>query len=181
MGATAFSLRSRSAIVSSGAKQRQRKRIAISFIAAPLQTAGVSLLDMVTGLNHVTLSVANLDCAFRFYGETLGLCPVARWYKGAYLTAGDFWMCLTLESELIERPLNPTYDHIAFTVSASDYQTLCSRLIDAGAQQWQENHSEGDSFYFLDPDGHKLEIHVTDFASRMDALRRTPPREPVLV
>ena len=87
---------------------------------------------------------------------------------------------MTLESDLSERTLNPTYDHIAFTVSASDYQALCARLIDAGAQQWQENHSEGDSFYFVDPDGHKLEIHVADLESRLAALRRTPPRELVL-
>ena len=71
---------------------------------------------MVTGLNHVTLSVVDLDRAFRFYSEALGLRPVARWYKGAYFTAGDSWICLTLESDLSERSLNPTYDHIAFTV-----------------------------------------------------------------
>jgi catechol 2,3-dioxygenase-like lactoylglutathione lyase family enzyme len=135
---------------------------------------------MITGLNHVTLSVANLDRAFRFYSETLGLHPVARWYKGAYLTAGEFWICLTLELELPERSVSPTYDHIAFTVSASDYVALCSCLMNAGVQQWQQNHSEGDSFYFLDPDGHKLEIHVTDLASRIEALRQTPPRELVL-
>ena len=135
---------------------------------------------MVTGLNHITLSVVDLDRAFRFYTEVLGLRPVARWYKGAHLTVGDFWICLTLESDLSERSLNSTYDHIAFTVLASDYQTHCSRLIDAGAQQWQENHSEGDSFYFLDPDGHKLEIHVTGLQSRIEALKRTVPRELVL-
>lgn len=135
---------------------------------------------MVTGLNHITLSVVDLDRAFRFYSESLGLRPVARWYKGAYLAAGEFWVCLTLESEQIDRPLNPTYDHVAFTVSDSDYQTLCARLTDAGVKQWQENHSEGDSFYFLDPDGHKLEVHVSDLERRLEALRRTPPRELVL-
>jgi glutathione S-transferase fosA5 len=145
-----------------------------------IQTGGDSFLNMVTGLNHVTLSVVDLDRAFRFYRETLGLRPVARWYRGAYLTAGDFWICLTLESDLSERTLNSTYDHVAFTVLASDYQALCARLVDAGAQQWQENHSEGDSFYFLDPDGHKLEIHVTDLESRLAVLRQTPPKELVL-
>lgn len=147
---------------------------------APLWTVGVSLWDMVTGLNHITLSVADLDRAFRFYSESLGLRPVARWYKGAHLAAGEIWVCLTLESELTNRPTNPTYDHIAFTVSDSDYQTLCARLTDAAVQQWQENHSEGDSFYFLDPDGHKLEIHVSDLERRLESLRRTPPRELVL-
>jgi hypothetical protein len=105
---------------------------------------------------------------------------VARWYRGAYLAAGDLWLCLTLEADLSDRPLNPTYDHIAFSVSEPDFRPLCSRLIDAGAPRWQENHSEGDSLYFIDPDGHKLEIHTTGLRSRIEALKRRPPKELVL-
>jgi glutathione S-transferase fosA5 len=134
---------------------------------------------MVTGLNHVTLSVADLDRAFRFYTEALGMRPVARWYKGAYLAAGDLWLCLTLESDRPSR-LSSTYDHIAFSASESDFHPLCSRLMSAGAQLWQENRSEGDSLYFLDPDGHKLEVHVSDLRSRIESLRRDPPANLVL-
>ena len=39
---------------------------------------------------------------------------------------------------------------------------------------FKENHSEGESFYFLDPDGHKLEIHVGDWQSRLTTKRQNP-------
>jgi catechol 2,3-dioxygenase-like lactoylglutathione lyase family enzyme len=50
---------------------------------------------MVTGLNHVTLAVRDLDRSFRFYTEALGLRPAARWYRGAYLLAGPDWIRLS--------------------------------------------------------------------------------------
>jgi hypothetical protein len=39
---------------------------------------------------------------------------------------------------------------------------------------WQENRSEGASLYFLDPDGHKLEIHAGDWQTRLAAMKQDP-------
>ena len=33
-------------------------------------------------------------------------------------------------------------------------------FIEAGVEVFKDNTSPGDSFYFLDPDGHKLEIRI---------------------
>lgn len=101
---------------------------------------------------------------------------MARWYKGAYLLAGNDWICLTLDTETRSAAL-PEYTHVAFTVAANDFDAMMLRLQQAGVSSWQQNHSHGASFYFLDPDGHKLEIHASDLKARLQSLRDKPPRE----
>ena len=64
--------------------------------------------------------------------------------------------------------------HYAFSVGAAGFAPLCARLEAAEVFIWQDNHSEGESFYFLDPDGHRLEIHVGDLASRLAHCRASP-------
>ena len=131
---------------------------------------------MVSGINHITLAVRELERSFSFYADVLGLRPVAIWYKGAYLEAGADWLCLTLDSSTRSGSL-PEYTHVAFTLSEEEFSAAVERIRAAGAECWQENHSEGESFYFLDPDGHKLELHVGTLASRLESLEKKPPRE----
>ena len=130
--------------------------------------------DMVTGLNHTTFAVRDLDASFLFYTELLGLRPVARWSKGAYFTAGEHWFCLNLDPATRTEPL-PEYTHLAFSVAANDLSALQVRLEQAGVIRRHRNRSPGDSFYFLDPDGHKLEIHGSGLEARLNALRANPP------
>ena len=66
---------------------------------------------MISGLNHLTLTVSDLDKSFDFYVDVLGFKPEGRWDKGAY---------------------------------------------------------------FLDPDGHKLELHSGDLSTRLEAVRLNP-------
>ncbi|WP_218080393.1 fosfomycin resistance glutathione transferase [Anthocerotibacter panamensis] len=125
---------------------------------------------MITGINHITLATADLERAFDFYVNTLGCRPVARWWRGAYLLAGNLWLCLTLE------PLaqDSTYTHLAFNVEAEDYEAFSQTLLAGGVKQWKTNSSEGASLYFLDPDGHKLELHVGNLQTRIEQTKAHP-------
>jgi len=128
---------------------------------------------MITGINHITLSVKDVDRSFEFYNKILGFKPVAKWVNGAYLLAGDLWFCLFLDHDTRRTKL-PEYTHIAFTISKHNFNILSQRIKKSGAEIWQENRSEGDSLYFLDPDGHKLEIHVSDLVSRIKTFKENP-------
>lgn len=110
-----------------------------------------------------------------FWHGLLGLTLHARWNTGAYLTCGDLWVCLSFdEARRYVPPQESDYTHYAFTVAEADFQPFSQRLEQAGVTVWKQNKSEGASFYFLDPDGHKLELHVGSLAARLAACREKP-------
>jgi len=127
----------------------------------------------VTGLNHLTLAVRDLDRAIAFYRDLLGCDLRARWDGGAYLEAGALWLCLSVDTATRAEP-HPDYTHIAFDVSAEAFPTLSER-VRAAATVWRDDRSEGASLYVLDPDGHKLELHVGSLTSRLEHYDRQPP------
>jgi catechol 2,3-dioxygenase-like lactoylglutathione lyase family enzyme len=121
---------------------------------------------MLTGINHITLAVSDINRSFEFYRDIFGFEPLCKWDSGAYFLCGDFWFCLNVDANT--RP-SADYTHYAFSVSAENFKTICDKIIAAGVKNFQQNTSEGDSLYFLDPDGHKLEIHVGDWKTRIAA------------
>lgn len=125
----------------------------------------------LNGLNHLTLAVRDLERAWDFYTLTLGCQPHARWDGGGYLSLDGLWLCLSLDPTAAPAP---GYTHYAFGVDAADFPAWRERLAAAGVRQWRDNRSEGDSLYFLDPDGHQLELHVGSLASRLAACRARP-------
>lgn len=119
---------------------------------------------MINGISHITLVVKDIDESFKFYKEILGLKPIMKSKISAYFTAGNTWIALTKdEFKTNERNDN----HIAFNIDSKDFITLKNRIKDYGAKEWQENKTEGDSFYFLDPSGNKLEIHSASLEDRI--------------
>lgn len=128
---------------------------------------------MIRGLNHITFATRDLAGSFAFYTGVLGARPLARWDGGAYLLLGDIWLCLSLDPA--SSPPATSYTHLAFDVDAADFAAIRQKLQDAGAREWKTNRSEGASVYFLDPDGHRLELHEGNWQSRLDHYRQKPP------
>ena len=125
----------------------------------------------IRGLNHLTLTVTDLSRSVDFYAGVLGFQLRAHWAKGAYLAAGTLWLCLAVE----DGATAAGGTHYAFDVGAADFAALADRVRQA-ARLWKDNTSEGASLYFLDPDGHRLELHVGSLETRLAHYRDDPGR-----
>jgi catechol 2,3-dioxygenase-like lactoylglutathione lyase family enzyme len=123
----------------------------------------------VRGLNHLTLAVTDLDRSVAFYRDVLGCDLRAIWSDGAYLEAGSLWLCLSVDQTARTDGVQD-YTHYAFDVAEVEFEALAERVRQQ-ATVWKDNKSEGASLYFLDPDGHRLELHVGSLTSRLAAYR----------
>lgn len=128
---------------------------------------------MIVGLNHITLAVSDVNISLEFYREVLGFKAHVKWKRGAYLSHADLWICLALD----KTDVHQDYTHLAFTVSPADFDAFVRKAEALRLKRWKENHSEGQSLYFLDPDGHKLEVHSGNLASRLTSLKDKPYEE----
>ena len=130
---------------------------------------------MLKGLNHITLAVSDLNTSVDFYQKVLGMELHAKWNTGAYFKCGELWLCLSFDNNrsCINAEMND-YTHYSFSIDEEDFEYFQSILKSENVSIWKVNSSEGKSFYFLDPDGHKLEIHVGGLAERLKACKQEP-------
>ena len=136
---------------------------------------------MINGVNHLTLTVSDLDQCFLFYREVLGLKALAkRNDKSAYFLTGEDWLVLDQDKNKDAVFNQRSYAHIAFSVSESDFHFVSEKIKQAVAEVWQENSSPGESLYFLDPSCNRLEIHCGDWKSRLQWLKDNPSDEVTL-
>ena len=125
---------------------------------------------MLRGLNHITIAVSDLERSLRFYTDILGMQGHVRWDSGAYLSLGELWFCLSSDNAVPAKD----YSHIAFDIAQGDFLPFAEKLKAAGVIEWKQNSSEGQSIYFLDPDGHRFEAHCGSPQTRLDALAKAP-------
>ncbi len=127
---------------------------------------------MLLGINHITLTVQNLEEDFSFYRDILGLTPLCKIKnKSAYFLCGKDWLVLVEDRQKSNSQKNDSYAHLAFSVGNDEFVLMSEKIKKAKVVIWQNNKSEGDSLYFLDPSGNKLEIHLGDWESRITSLK----------
>jgi catechol 2,3-dioxygenase-like lactoylglutathione lyase family enzyme len=119
---------------------------------------------MINGINHITISVKDIDSAFIFYKDILKLKPVMKSNRSAYFLAGKIWMALDQREKYIA---SENYSHICFNVSKRHFKTFVKKIRENTITEWQENQTEGDSLYILDDSGNKLEIHFSTLKERI--------------
>ena len=123
---------------------------------------------MITGVNHLTWTVNDIDATFDFYVGLLGMKPVMKSAISAYFLCGDLWIAVVKG----KTKTREQYDHIAFSVDEDLFQASVEKMQAAGVLFWKENETEGDSVYFLDPSGNKMELHVGTLRSRIEEGKR---------
>ena len=114
-------------------------------------------------INHVSLPIADLDRALRFYRDFLGLQLLPRpemGVAGAWLGVADaqVHLIVTPPGMAVDTPppsLNPAASHLAFTVD--DYDATLARVREHALEVLETTSSNG-QMWVRDPDGHVIEL-----------------------
>ena len=117
----------------------------------------------LTGLNHVSFPVRDLERSVHFYRDVLGLAPLPRPnlpFPGAWLGKDGIQVHLIVPPEgapLGAPPpsLNPLAGHVAFAID--DYDAVVQALHGAGIETLEAG-SEVGQLWVRDPDGHLIEL-----------------------
>jgi catechol 2,3-dioxygenase-like lactoylglutathione lyase family enzyme len=119
---------------------------------------------MINGINHITISVKNIETAFSFYKRILKLKPVMKSNRSAYFYAGKTWIALDKKERY---NASENYAHICFNISKGHFKKFVEGIRENNIKEWQKNETEGDSLYILDDSGNKLEIHFSTLRERI--------------
>ncbi|GAB4323315.1 MAG: FosA family fosfomycin resistance glutathione transferase [Candidatus Zixiibacteriota bacterium] len=117
------------------------------------------------GLDHVAITVSDLDRSIAWYQDKLGLERVHDDAWGGvptFMVAGSTGLALfPVHSDPSRPKTGPgtiSIRHIAFRATRVDFEKAQSVLSSKGVEFHFQDHDISHSIYFHDPDGHELEI-----------------------
>jgi catechol 2,3-dioxygenase-like lactoylglutathione lyase family enzyme len=125
---------------------------------------------MAVELNHTIVHARQRDESATFLADILGLASPGQF--GPFRTV-EVANGVSLDFAGSDRPVTP--QHYAFLVSESEFDQIFGRILERGLDYWadpgrsrpkQLNHRDGGrGAYFLDPNGHVLEILTRPYGS----------------
>ncbi len=118
---------------------------------------------MAIELNHTIVNVRDQERGAAFLTDLFGLPPATR-FGPFHVVEVDNGVSL----DYISTDDRIEVQHFAFLVSDDEFTTIFGRIVDRGLPYWADpgrqtpgeinHHDGGRGVYFVDPDGHVLEI-----------------------
>jgi catechol 2,3-dioxygenase-like lactoylglutathione lyase family enzyme len=122
------------------------------------------------GIDHVALSVRDVERAAQWYIDILGFEPRhAGMWDGVPTFIGKGQTAIALFPVRAERPTSSSRAgirvlHLAFRADRKNFLVAQDELKRRGIPFEFQDHEISHSIYFYDPDGHELEITTYDLA-----------------
>ncbi len=121
------------------------------------------------GIDHVAMSVADIERSANWYIEVLGFTRRhdGVWggiptFVGKGTTALALFPVESKEPSPSSKAAGPRLLHLAFGTNAAGFVIARQELKDRGIPFHFQDHEISHSIYFCDPDGHELEITTYD-------------------
>lgn len=125
---------------------------------------------MAIKLNHTIIQAKDAEKSANFLSEILGLPSPATFGPFVVVKTGNE---VSLDFRTTDGAIKPR--HFAFIVSEAEFDEIFNRIIDKKLEYWADpgrtklnkiNHNDGGrGCYFLDPNGHFLEIITRSYGS----------------
>jgi catechol 2,3-dioxygenase-like lactoylglutathione lyase family enzyme len=128
---------------------------------------------LITGLSHITFVVSDLERSTLFFEKIFGAKEVYSSgdktfsiSKEKFFIINNLWICIMEGEPLSER----TYNHIAFQIQESEFDSYFELIKDTGVEIKPERprlNGEGRSIYFYDFDNYLFELHTGTLDKRL--------------